>query len=385
MRIVGCALVNTFMRVDVNLISAALLGIVNIIAYCRLDRSDTFNRLFFKGCQMILAMLLFETATCFLNRQPSVWLRWVSNVMHVFLFSVPPVLTYFWFLLAKTLTERASVREMKANKFHLIPVAVNGVIALLSPAFHWIFFIDNAGVYHRGPMYFVSLVISYSYLLIGFLMLIHRRKKLLRQEFQFLMLFCLMPMVGGLLQGLFYGPLLMWSCSACALIVMYLFLEERMVQTDNLTGAWTRASFEHYVNQLLQSGSVKPFGIIYADIDEFKAINDRFGHAEGDAAIQAFAEIVKRVLRKGDAFARMGGDEFAILANIDTLENLRAIAGRIELALEQYNTSSGKEYVLNCSIGADMFQQSVDLDVADLLRRVDRLMYLNKRIRKGES
>ncbi len=376
---------NTFLRVNANFITAALLAIVYYIAYRRLDRGDAFNRKFFMGCQIILAMLLFEAATCFMSGNPSAWLVGLSNLMHVCLFSLPPVLTYYWFLLAKTLTERASVQDMRANRIHLIPVAVNALAALLSPFFHWIFFIDAAGVYHRGPLYIPSLLVSYSYLMAGYGMLLRRRGKLLRQEFLFLSLFCLLPMIGGLLQGLIYGPLFMWPCSACGLIIMYLFLQERMVQTDSLTGVWTRNSFEHYVSQLLQTGSGRPFGVIYCDIDNFKAINDRYGHPEGDEAIRAFAETAKRMLRKGDAVARMGGDEFAILVNVEGHEALKTVTDRLYVSLDLYNRASGKEYALQCSIGADMFRQLPDLAVEDLLRRVDRLMYLNKHDKKGEG
>jgi diguanylate cyclase (GGDEF)-like protein len=377
--------VYTLLRVNANFITAALLAIVYFIAYRRLDRSDAFNRKFFRGCQIILSMLLCEAATCFIHGNVPVWLIWLSNLMHVCLFALPPVLTCYWFLLAKTLTERGSVHEMRANRAHLIPVAVNGAAALLSPFFHWIFYIDASGVYHRGPLFVPSLLVSYSYLLIGFAMLLSRRKKLLRQEFLFLTLFCLMPMVGGVLQGLFYGPLLMWSCSACALIIMYLYLEERMVQTDSLTGVWTRNSFEYYVSQLLQTGSGRPFGVIYCDIDNLKFINDRYGHLEGDQAIRAFAEAIKRMLRKGDAVARMGGDEFAILVNVDGPEALRSVTDRLSVALELNNRTSGKEYALQCSIGAEMFRQTPDLAVEDLLRSVDRLMYLSKHDKKREG
>ena len=375
----------TYLRVDVNLIAAAQLGIVYFIAHKRLDRGDSFNRHYFIGCRLILLMLLFEAATCYINGHNVMWLRWVSNAMHICLFTLPPLLTYYWFLFAKSLAERSSAWEIRASLPHLIPIAFNAFAALLSPVFHFLFYIDNSGVYHRGPLFIVSMLIAYSYLLIGFLVLLKRRKKLLKQEFQFLLLFSLLPMVSGILQGLFYGPLFMWASSACALVIMYLYLQERMVQTDGLTGLWTRNSFEHYVSQLLKDDSGKPFGILYADIDDFKSINDHGGHVEGDEALKIFADIVKPILRKGDAFARMGGDEFAIMVNVDSEEKLIAIADRIESALTHFNRTSDKGYTLRCSTGAEMFSQSADLDIGDILRRVDRLMYHNKRIRKGKE
>lgn len=377
-------MLNTYLRVDVNIFAASLLWIVFYIATHRLDRLDPFNRRYFISCRLILLMLLFEAATCYMNGRNILWLRLVSNAMHLCLFALPPVLTYYWLLFTKTLTERADVWEMKTNPLHLIPIALNAILVLLSPLLHLVFFIDGEGVYHRGPLFPVSMIIAYFYLLTGFLTLMRRRNKLLKQEFQFLLLFSLMPMVAGILQGLFYGPLFMWPASACALVILYLYLQERMVQIDGLTGAWTRNSFEHYVSQLLKNDSGMPFGILYVDIDDFKAINDRCGHVEGDEALKAFSNIVKPILRRGDAFARMGGDEFAILVNVESEENLKSIADRIEAALTHFNKTSGKGYALRCSTGAEMFAQSASLDVGDILRHVDRLMYHNKRIHKGE-
>lgn len=370
------------MLIDVNLMAAVFLGIVFFLAYQRLDHEDAFNKLFFKGCLIILVMTLFEAFTCVMNRNPSPVLRWISTAMHVLLFTFPPVLAYYWGLLANTLTTHGNVREMKGSWPCMLPIVFVCMSALISPFSHLVYYIDAAGVYHRGPLFLVSAGITYLYLLTGFTLLIIRRKKLLRMDFYLLMLSCLLPMVGGLIQGLVYGVLLLWASSAIALVIMYLYLQERMVQTDSLTGAWTRHSFEYCVSQNLICNHGKPFGLIYADIDNLKTINDGYGHGEGDAAIKAAVGIIKGALRKGDAVARLGGDEFAILLNIATREELHMVAGRIESAVRQYNDTSGKEYRLSLSLGVDLFWEDGDANVDSVIRRVDRLMYDNKQAKR---
>ncbi len=67
-----------------------------------------------------------------------------------------------------------------------------------------------------------------------------------------------------------------------------------------MTGAWTRQSLAQHLNQMAGKCAEEPMGILFLDIDDFKSINDRFGHAEGDAALKSFAAIVKAQLAKGD-------------------------------------------------------------------------------------
>ena len=369
----------TFLRIDINLFATFYLGIVLYLAYQRLDREDAFNRLFFRGCIIIMTMTAFEALTCLMNRNPSPWFRWLSTLMHFFLFGLAPLITYYWYLLANTLTLRGDVRDMKAAWYQMIPVWVVMLITVLSPIFHFVFYIDGQGVYHRGVLFPLVLTVAYGDLVYGFLLLFRRKKKLVGMDFRFLTLFCLMPMIGGLIQGLVYGVLLMWSSSACALTILYLYLQERMVQTDYLTGAWTRSSFEYYVAQKLKDGGREPFGVVYVDIDNLKHINDRYGHAEGDEAIRAATVAIRGVLRKGDAIARLGGDEFAVLLNLSDRASLDAVLARVSMAIGQYNQDSGKPYQLSLSLGAELFTDAEENSVEAIVSRVDRLMYINKR------
>lgn len=120
---------------------------------------------------------------------------------------------------------------------------------------------------------------------------------------------------------------------------------------------------------------------MFLDLDEFKVINDRYGHLEGDAALRTFSGIVRSQLRKSDVFARLGGDEFVIVAPVGGQEDLKAIKRKIETALERHNQTSQKPYRLECSIGSKMFDHSFRVQTA--LADVDRLMYEQKQAKKA--
>jgi diguanylate cyclase (GGDEF)-like protein len=263
----------------------------------------------------------------------------------------------------------------------LTPVVLNFVITLLSPQYGLVFSIDSANVYHRGPLFILTAVIVYSYFIYAFIMIWRQRKKILKEEFLPLMTVGILPLIGGVLQSLFYGVLLMWSSAGFSLVIVYVFLQQRMVQIDDLTGAWTRGTFEYCIAQKTKRRSDSSFGLILLDIDGLKAINDRLGHFEGDYVLKTVVRLIKSVLRKTDVIARTGGDEFLIIVDCDTIEDLQSTISRIRSTLRQYNDTANKDYLLDCSIGAEMYHSGFH-DIEQLMRHVDMLMYENKRIKK---
>lgn len=371
-----------FLRIDVDLLAAFYLCIILSFALRRLDHQDAFNQMFFQFCVLIIAECFIEALTCLINHHPAPFYRVLSTVLHMILFLFPPVMTCYWFLISKMLTTQGNIRDIQFRGPLMIPILVNWLILLLTPFFNLVFYIDEAGVYHRGPLYLLVAAIGYFYLLMSFIVLIKRRKNLVSTDVRFLSIFCLLPMIGQLLQGFVYGVLLMFPCSALALSILYLYLQERMVQTDYMTGAWTRYSFEFCLASKLKSQQNTPFGVIYVDIDNLKSINDQFGHPEGDIAIRATVSTIKGTLRKGDSIARLGGDEFGIVLNLQTQAELDAVVERIGKAIERYNHSSNKPYHLSLSLGAELFFGLEHENVESIINRVDHLMYLKKQQKK---
>ena len=191
----------------------------------------------------------------------------------------------------------------------------------------------------------------------------------------------IMPVIGGLLQSLFYGILLMWSFAGFSQVVVYIFLQQRMVHIDDLTGAWTRGTFEYCLAQKAKRKKDDTFGLIILDIDDLKKINDEFGHFEGDYALKTAVQLIKSALKKTDILARTGGDEFLIILDCKTRDRVEQVTEKIRAAFRQYNETANKEYLLDCSIGAELFHSDF-IDVDYFMRHVDKLMYENKKKKK---
>ncbi len=164
---------------------------------------------------------------------------------------------------------------------------------------------------------------------------------------------------------------------------------------DSLTGLMNRGRFESRLTHLLGPTGA-PHGqlsrhvaVLFIDLDGFKPVNDRHGHAAGDAVLVAVAARLRESTRDSDLIARLGGDEFAVLLDVRDHEEVTAVANRILHALEQPVTFDGTELYVGASIGiAD--NRSVDAalvslatgdiarSAAELLRAADVAMYAAK-------
>lgn len=122
-----------------------------------------------------------------------------------------------------------------------------------------------------------------------------------------------------------------------------------------------------------------PLSLVFFDLNRFKAINDTYGHAEGDQALKHFAELLKESFRGSDLVARMGGDEFVALLTSTNASQAQEAVDRFQIAVSEFNASSGKDYELEFSEGAVSIIPDAEEQLDELLARADNLMYQNKK------
>jgi diguanylate cyclase (GGDEF)-like protein/PAS domain S-box-containing protein len=146
--------------------------------------------------------------------------------------------------------------------------------------------------------------------------------------------------------------------------------------TDELTGIPNRSKFnESLSNEILRSKRFKlPLSVIIFDIDNFKKINDTYGHNSGDCALQYLAALVTKVMRKHDLFARWGGEEFLIMVTNTDQRGAELYAERLRLMIEKFDFPEVGH--LTCSFGLAEFAPDDTDDV--LINRADQALYRAK-------
>jgi diguanylate cyclase (GGDEF)-like protein len=158
--------------------------------------------------------------------------------------------------------------------------------------------------------------------------------------------------------------------------------EELLARTDALTRIANRRAFfeaaKHEIERARRTG--RPLALAYVDCDDFKDVNDRLGHAQGDALLRTTAQALRGATRAVDAVARLGGDEFGLLLPETSPDEAEALLSRVHGVL--LSSMAWHGWKVGFSIGAAVFlapPQSVD----EMMMRADELMYAAKRQAKG--
>lgn len=162
----------------------------------------------------------------------------------------------------------------------------------------------------------------------------------------------------------------------------------QLATIDELTQISNRRGFSalaHHALNLCKRMN-KPASLFFFDLDFFKEINDRYGHAEGDNALVNFSKILKESFRESDVVGRLGGDEFvALLTNANQTET-QLILNRLEQVLKDFNSKqTDRGYSIVYSVGMVEFDPSRHHSINDLLVEGDRMMYAQKREKRSKE
>jgi diguanylate cyclase (GGDEF)-like protein len=160
-----------------------------------------------------------------------------------------------------------------------------------------------------------------------------------------------------------------------------------MATTDVLTGLSNRRGFVAVATHILavcRRANTKGTLILF-DLDDFKPINDRFGHGEGDHALRAFADLMRDCFRDSDIIARLGGDEFCVLLTGASTEESEFAFARFDAAIHHLNALPASRYPIAYSVGVVAYDPELDEGPESLLQRADDLMYRQKRDKRRRS
>jgi diguanylate cyclase (GGDEF)-like protein len=159
--------------------------------------------------------------------------------------------------------------------------------------------------------------------------------------------------------------------------------ERELARTDFLTNIVNRRYFIELANREIRRSQRfrHHFTVSYIDIDDFKIINDRFGHNEGDALLSSLAAEIKNNIRETDIAVRLGGDEFGILMPETDHEAARVVLPKLKERLSE--TMKKKRWPVTFSIGVMTFM-TPPVSIDDMISRVDNLMYTVKKSGKNE-
>lgn len=367
---------DVFLRIDITLWSLLVLLILFWSARNRFDFRSPANRLLLIFIGSTALACAFDVLGWLFEGQPGRLALVLNQTGNVLLYIINLIPISIWLFYTQTLVSQKTRLFQISTRLVWLILGLNSLLSLASLWTGWYFSISPDNHYRRGPLFLVHAGMALGIVVLSCLLTFVHRKLLPLRMTGLLLSYYAFPVVGSLLQILFYGVSVTWPMTTLSVLFIYQHIIDNHLTTDYLTGTLNRRHFERLMNRkLAQTRPGHQLAVIAADIDQFKQINDRFGHAMGDLALQAAVRILHECLRHDDLIARVGGDEFYIILHSHGRIDLEQTIARFHQAFAQYNERSGQPFKLQLSYGGVIYEKSSHPTVQSLLEQADQRMY----------
>lgn len=320
---------------------------------------------------------VFETISFLVDGQDIVGGR-VLNILSSSLSFIGTVtIGFLWCLYVELRIYRNYRRTMRKAKLVMIPWVVE-VAAVVCNLFvsGILFTVSQDNVYQRSDgalLGYVTLVIYFVY---SVYLVYSSKNRGINLNF-FPVLFFVGPCLAGvLLQLFFYGITTSWVSVAVALTFVQMQQYAGNLYTDELSGLYNRRFLNGMLSRRDSADEKTLYGIMM-DMDDFKGINDHFGHNAGDRAICAIGDILFKSVPSNGVAIRFAGDEFIVLLSGADESSVQETMQEIKRSISQFNQGGSEQFSLSASMGCTHF--GTEDNAESFMRRMDERMYEEKR------
>lgn len=372
-----------YLELNCFALAVLLLIYLNIRHYINKYLLD--QKIFLALIYMNALILVIDAAMWMIDGMPGVAVHRFYSIITVMYYTFNPLICLMWCFYADFSIYRRAERVRKRFFPMLIPVLAIFVLAAISVKTGMLYSIDADNIYARGPYFLIMAAVSFGYLLYATLITVFNRKNMQSRDFRTLLFFPVPPIIGGVLQVLFYGVSLIWACVTLSLLIIFIKYQNSQLNTDHLTGLYNRRQLDNYLHAKDQSIGSKLVAGLMIDLNDFKAVNDAYGHSEGDRTLAEVAGILKRTFRESDFVARYGGDEFVVIMEVNGQADLERAIERLQASVSQFNARKILPYEISLSIGSGTYEPNGN-NTSEFMKRIDRLMYEEKdRYRRADD
>lgn len=291
---------------------------------------------------------------------------------------------YSWFVYSENLQKSKLVNENRFKIFNLIPFIALTILTVTSYKTHWLIYIDDNNIYHRGKLYVLQIILSFGYVIFttikAFLKSLDKKNYIYKHQYLSISSFVIIPLIFCILQAFIKDIPLLCVGITLAMINVYIRSQSQLISIDPLTQLNNRNQLIKYLSNKIKY-SEKSLYLLIMDLDYFKKINDKFGHIEGDKALVCVSNTLKFVFNKKNMFiARYGGDEFIVIC--EDLEAYEVDNLCVTVNKQLAKANANKDYVLKLSIGYAKYNDA-DLTIQDFINLADEQLYMVKKSRKN--
>jgi len=367
--------IQTFNLLYVNFYSALLLLVLLAIIYIKRELYNFSSKIFKYMIIINIILSIFEVISLLIDGMDNTVLWFMNYTLNFTIFLLTPLIGSLWAMYI----DHKIFQGYNRRKFYyvyLTPFFIVVTLLLVNLRYPVLFSISANNVYSREPLIMFDFLMLFTLLILMTYIVLKNRKKVKKSVVSGSLIFLILPAIGGIIQMSFYGVATLYSAFSLGIISSYIILETIGSSIDNLTGLFTRDKASEYINELINTKN--EFGVLLIDLDDFKKINDEYGHNEGDKYLKLFGEVLTRVFEKDDIISRFGGDEFIIVKNNFVKKDKPGLIKAINDDIKDNLNSNMLSIPINFSVGCSVYNSTLNKSEEELIIEADNNMYLNK-------
>lgn len=355
-------------------------NIISLLLICTLYLSNRQRINYDRDMRIVLKMMIItavsNVADCFvfyLDGSSGMLFNIIVFLSGSWLYLGNVLIGYTW---AQFLTTHLNITFTNIRKIVYQLGGLGASVLLVINVFYPLVFSDIDGIYQRGPLYSVFLILAFLYILDSMYLYIKCRKKVGTLKLFPVQVFLVPIIIGVVVQALFVEIAITWTSISVGIAGIMTALKNETIFLDHLTGLYNRVYLEFLQKQAYKKKNAWISGIM-VDLNGFKEINDNYGHAEGDAALIITADLLRKSFSEYGVVTRYAGDEFVVMLNTTDEQLVKSLIERAKKNFEKENKTNGKPYSLSASMGYATSDLRVE-SIYGFMNRIDRRMYRDK-------
>ena len=359
-----------------NFIAVLLLVVLFICNFWRFQFKNYENKLLILMIIIGIISSSITVASYYVDGKQGDLYKFLNHLTSTYIFCANMACAFLWMLLIETHVKcEPNVRKKLLLSIPMIIGLIFMFVNLFAPC---VYYINEENIYTRKALYHGIFAIDLFYIVYAVVICIISKIKGGILKFFPIYLYIGPILIGLIIETAIPGIALSWPCQAIAIAGVLASMQNETIYRDQLTGLYNRSYLNYLQKNLLTKGNCHITGVMI-DMDNFKQINDTFGHAKGDLALQQMSKILKEAVGDMGNVIRYAGDEFIVLINTHKQVIVDACLDEIKRCIDKFNESKISEYILSASMGYSTYnpkKQTVD----DFMNIIDQNMYEDKKM-----
>lgn len=355
-------------NITAEAISMIVVAILLVYSFSN-QNLRTYKSIVFNACLIVTFLaIMFDIVSVFSIQNYKILPIPFTYIVTLFYFLLTPLMSVMFCIYSLTLAYEGHPHLKKIMAFILIPYLIYAAFVFLNPLTHGIFTLDAVNGYARASISFSNYLIFYIYCGMGILFVLSNRKSISFLNRIVLYIYPVIAVIVVFIEQMQPVYVLTGTAAMCALLIIYLYLQNVRISIDQLTGLFNRSMLLKKLELHIKQNT--PMSILVVSLRDFKFINDKFGQDQGDLFLKKIANYLTDTISHHTVY-RYSGDEFAIvLVNYDKkqlADVLNTLALRFNLLWKIENNS--------CKIQAKICVAQFPLSVTTLSETVNSLEY----------